>query len=1531
MHTGQIKSQNSRGASRSRWLLAATLALLLAITSSAAHGAGTVPGAPTDLTAVADTNANPQAAIALTWTPSASDGGSQITGHQYRWKAGEGNWWTEWTDIPDSEPTGANAASYTVTGLLHPNPPQVYTFEVRAKNANGPGTASSQASDTFDAPAAIAELRTTAGDQKVRVQWDTPENNGREITHYQYSVFATRPGESTHTVVWPQKLPGSDGDTTSADISGLTNGLPHIIGIAAVNAVGVTPPTWKTGLVPTAKPGPPRNLAAEPGGQAVTLSWTAPESDGGAAVTGYSFQQKAGAAGFGDWTQVPGSDVTTRDHTATGLTNGVVHSFRVRAGNDQGEGSASGEASATPTSVPSEPQDLTATAGNAVTTLNWTSPASSGGLTITGYQYRHQAGGEPFTAWADLPGSNVNTSTAVFTELTNGAAYTFQIRAKTAGNKGAAAQANSVPEADPPAAPRSLSALNHDQSVELRWEAPVSNGGSPLVRHEYRQQSGDSAFGEWTAVPDSGAGQNNALGYTVTGLTNGARYTFLVRAVNNAAEGEASNQASHTPQVISAPGKPRDYRLSSGDGEVVLQWTKPARDGGRPILGYEYCMPSAGTCGSEDWQAVPTTATDAAGQGLLGVPTSNGTYIRAKLRALNSRGASPQADGAAVAINGAPNAPTGLSAAALSSTQIRISWTEPQDQAGTTVLSYTLESSRDGVRWSDSSQATGSTSAIDNVGEDATVHYRISTRFRTDSPLIISGADFSAASSPSGPTVSADTGAEATTAEPTIHVTDGYAHEGTGSKVIFHVSLAGPLAGGETVTVDYRTEDRTATAEDYTAQAGTLRFSAEDRHQRVSVTVLDDSLEDSGETFTLRLSNPSGAALARSGATGTIYNEETLITGFTLVDHASNSDPETLSGGQTITLGNPANGQYGFRANPEPDAAIGSVHIALSGATTDSRTDNDAPYTLHASGGQGLPPGAYTIQATVYPKPGGEGNAHQTLSVSFTIAAAAPAQASQLSAADAAASEEDDPTIDFVVTLSPASDETVTVDYATSDGTAAAGSDYTARSGTLTFSAGDTTRTVSVPIIDDAAVDDNETLTFTLSNPLGAEISGATATGAIGDRDEAAAEPTAEPLTAAFKNAPANHDGSAPFTLEVEFSEDVAISYVNMRDDSFTVTGGDVNEARRVNGRSDLWLITVEPDGGGDVGINLPANRACSATGAICTRGDNPRQLTNSPSETVPGPTQDIPGGNHAAAGAPTISGTPQVDETLTAGTSAISDEDGLANVSYRYQWLADDADIAGRTNSTHTLAFADQGRTIRVRVTFTDDAGFSETLTSAATAAVAAAPNREATGKPTIGGTPQVGETLTADTANIADQDRLDHVSYRYQWTAGGSDIDGATGSSHLLTANEQGQTIRVKVSFTDDRNNAETRTSEETGAVAAAQVPLTVSLRAAAPAAHDGSATFTFDMEFSENLPLSYATLRDHAFNVTNGKVRMARRADAPSNILWTIHIEPTGDAGVRIQLPATSNCSSMGAICTQDGRKLSNSLDFTVPRAP
>ena len=199
---------------------------------------------------------------------------------------------------------------------------------------------------------------------------------------------------------------------------------------------------------------------------------------------------------------------------------------------------------------------------------------------------------------------------------------------------------------------------------------------------------------------------------------------------------------------------------------------------------------------------------------------------------------------------------------------------------------------------------------------------------------------------------------------------------------------------------------------------------------------------------------------------------------------------------------------------------------------------------------------------------------------------------------------------------------------------------------------------------------------------------------------------------------------------------------------------------------------------------------------------------------------------NTLATGAPTISGMAQVGETLTASTSEIADEDRLSSASFSYQWIRNsgttDTDIAGATGATYTLVSADEGKTIKVRTTFTDDAGHQETLTSEGTAVVVPRPNSPATGLPTISGTAQMGETLTASTSDIEDADGLTNVAFSYQWLSSrDTEIPGATGDTYTLVAADEGKTIKVRVSFPDDSGNEETLTSTATAAVAAALTP--------------------------------------------------------------------------------------------------------------
>ena len=209
-----------------------------------------------------------------------------------------------------------------------------------------------------------------------------------------------------------------------------------------------------------------------------------------------------------------------------------------------------------------------------------------------------------------------------------------------------------------------------------------------------------------------------------------------------------------------------------------------------------------------------------------------------------------------------------------------------------------------------------------------------------------------------------------------------------------------------------------------------------------------------------------------------------------------------------------------------------------------------------------------------------------------------------------------------------------------------------------------------------------------------------------------------DPLTAAFEGLPSSHDGETAFTFRIVFSEAVSVTPEAMRTRVLTVEGSAVTGSARVDGESGVWDITVTPDTREALSISLPPAADCDADGAVCT--SDGRALSIGAAHIVTGPA-DQPERNTVATGTPTIGGTPQVGETLTASTAGIADEDGLGNATFAYQWLADDAAIAGATGSTYTLVEADEGKTVKVRVSFTDDGGNDETLTSGATDAVAA------------------------------------------------------------------------------------------------------------------------------------------------------------------------------------------------------------------
>ena len=215
-----------------------------------------------------------------------------------------------------------------------------------------------------------------------------------------------------------------------------------------------------------------------------------------------------------------------------------------------------------------------------------------------------------------------------------------------------------------------------------------------------------------------------------------------------------------------------------------------------------------------------------------------------------------------------------------------------------------------------------------------------------------------------------------------------------------------------------------------------------------------------------------------------------------------------------------------------------------------------------------------------------------------------------------------------------------------------------------------------------------------------------------------------------------------------------------------------------------------------------------------------------------------LPGGGSArpqapprATGEPTISGTPIVGNILTASNGSFS---GTGPFNYSYRWLRCPASgsggngegctaITGGTFRRYTVGTADVGHRLRVRVTAANSEG-TATSTSNATAIVRAAPARpQNTAPPTISGTPQVGQTLTANSGTWTGQQP---ITYTYQWrrcdASGGScaNIGGATANTYTLTSADQGNTLRVRVTA---RNSAGTTspTSAPTGVIGKAEAP--------------------------------------------------------------------------------------------------------------
>ena len=290
--------------------------------------------------------------------------------------------------------------------------------------------------------------------------------------------------------------------------------------------------------------------------------------------------------------------------------------------------------------------------------------------------------------------------------------------------------------------------------------------------------------------------------------------------------------------------------------------------------------------------------------------------------------------------------------------------------------------------------------------------------------------------------------------------------------------------------MSYATVDGTATAgADYTTTSGTLSFTPGQTTKRVEVQTLPDTDQEGAESFTVRLSGATGATLTDGVATGTILDDD--------------DRPSLRIGDARVTEG----GIAAFTVTLS-SAATGAVTVSY--ATVDGTATAGADYTT-TSGTLSFTPGQTTKRVEVQTLPDTDQEGAESFTVRLSGATGATLtdgvatgtildndEAPTITIGDARVTEGG--TAAFTVTLSSAATRAVTVSYATVDGTATAGADYTTTSGMLTFEVnGDRTQRVEVPTLEDDEAEETETFTVQLSALSGATVADGTGTGTITD------------------------------------------------------------------------------------------------------------------------------------------------------------------------------------------------------------------------------------------------------------------------------------------------------------------------------------------------------------------------------------------------------------------------------------------------
>jgi surface protein len=323
------------------------------------------------------------------------------------------------------------------------------------------------------------------------------------------------------------------------------------------------------------------------------------------------------------------------------------------------------------TVAPGVPLVVTAVAGNTQVKLVWATPADNGGAAVM--NYRIFMGTSPGAETALVTIGNVTTYTA--TGLVNGLSYYFTVAAVNYIGTGANTTNIFATPATVPGAPTNLSVTPSSGQVSLNWIAPSANGGSAITGY-------DIFVG---VVPDTerlNVQVGNATSYSVTGLTNGQTYYFVVAARNVMGAGSNTSEASAMP--VGVPIQPTGMTATAGNEQVVLTWTAPSNDGGSTILGYDvYVSTVSGVQGDQNNTELVT------GTSFTVTNLVNGRNYYFEVAAINALGTgSPSIQTSAVPAT-IPGPPQSL-VVTPGDKLVVLSWTAPVDNGGSAITAYKI-------------------------------------------------------------------------------------------------------------------------------------------------------------------------------------------------------------------------------------------------------------------------------------------------------------------------------------------------------------------------------------------------------------------------------------------------------------------------------------------------------------------------------------------------------------------------------------------------------------------------------------------------------------------------------------------------------------------------------------------------------------------------------------------------------------------------------------------------------------------------